>query len=170
MVKHQGSLDALCGVYAIINALELCKVNKAKYIFQLACKVFPIGVYEGTDFDELKFIISRIPLVDYHLEVNFPFEQKALTPKSNEEYWLKFDEIFSDEVNVCGVIGMTKPIDHWVTVRYLANTTSVEIIDSQAGGTNMIINRSEIFAGEVQDKGSKYLIDSQELIVFSRIK
>lgn len=170
MVKHQGSLDALCGVYAIINALAICKIHEAETIFKLACEALPDGgVTEGTDFDELKNILSNLPLPKYRLKVNFPFEQETFTPKSNNEYWEKFDEIFSDEANLCGIIGITKPTEHWIAV-HKPSGTRVKFTDSEAGKKEPIIkNRSSLYAGYKRQKPTQWLIDRQELVIFRRI-
>ena len=99
MAFYQGSLDGLCGQYAIVNALEQCGFTDEDY-FQTACRGlarrrWPDVLWEGTTIGDLQKMIAHCQLVHdelQHVNIAYPFRKAA--PKSNRSYWERFDGIF----------------------------------------------------------------------------
>ena len=168
--SYQGELDGLCGPYAIANAFEECGYPQKEATFKLACEAlskqrWPKVLWEGTTFGDMQRMIKAcIKNID-HIKVGYPFMHSVL--QSNDEYWNKFDFIFSDDnpSAMCAIIGLTKPSEHWIVVT--RSGTRIDFTDSTAGQPYLRKNRSSIIAGLRRRKSRQWLIDRKELIIFS---
>ena len=168
--SYQGELDGLCGPYAIANALKECgsltQEQKAN-IFKLACETlskrrWPEVLWEGTTFGDMQRMIRACLGNINHIQVRYPFVRSA--PQSNDDYWEKFDSIFNDQSVMCGIIGLTKPSEHWIVVS--RNGHRIDFTDSKAGQPYLRKNRRSLIAGLRRKKSSQWLINRKELIVF----
>ena len=108
MPFYQGTMDGLCGLYALVNAYEACGVEKKgdlEHVFKLACDTLPRRrwpdvLWDGTSFQDLKKMICRCEKAmgnkgDSPIIAEFPFEGND--PGSDELYWKYFDRAFSCE-------------------------------------------------------------------------
>lgn len=169
MSSYQGEFDGLCGPYAIVNALEVCGCDHQKEtIFKLACEAisrqrWPKVLWDGTTFGDMQRMIKVCLKNINHIEAHYPFMHRV--PKSNDIYWEKFDAIFNDQSALCGIIGLTKPSEHWIVVS--RNGNRIDFTDSTAGQPYLRKNRTSLIAGLRRKKSSQWLIDRKELIIFS---
>ena len=169
---RQGSLDGLCGLYALINASRLAdrSLNKRKCIsaFKGALRWLN-GKYKGDppkdfpkDFPELLcYGLDLNPLLSLHKEF---FEKiwpqisgKQLftsenTPEGAEEFWLRIGK----EAKRPGqglIIGISPPLDHWSVVHKIADEKIV-LFDSYY--QNMALPLSD--CGMKDEKKAKHII------------
>lgn len=170
--KHQGELDGLCGPYAIANAISfLAGEDRFNEIFQEACRGlassrWPQTIWEGTTFGDLKKMISRCKKNIEDLscfKFSYPFLRK--TPKTNSDYWLKFDDILNREPKQCAIIGITRPSMHWIVVS--SSGEKIKFRDSTATSRMYSKPRTSLYAGERNSDKEKWMIDRQELILIS---
>ena len=62
-MAYQGSLDGLCGPYAIVNAYHLCDIDEdwlGQDIFEIACSTltgWPDVLWEGTSFHQMRMMV-----------------------------------------------------------------------------------------------------------------
>ena len=57
-LQHQGGLDGLCGVYAVVNAALLCGLSDQEAVFKAACRAiprkrWPNPLWNGINYNEL---------------------------------------------------------------------------------------------------------------------
>lgn len=169
MPYYQGNLDGLCGQYAIANAFELCGYGHED-CFQAACRGlaprrWPAALWDGTSFDDMKNMIANCrhefrELSD--ITVRYPFRQDS--PHSNKTYWTRFDKIFENETVRCGIVGLVKPVSHWIVVR--RDGQRLEFVDSSPYKPETRKNRKSIYAGERRRSKNQWLIDRRLLITF----
>lgn len=171
MPSFQGELDGLCGPYAIVNAFEECGLaDDGEAIFKACCKAlsaarWPALMWEGTSFGDLQRMIRAClddPDIATHVEVSYPFSRDP--PTTNDDYWWRFDEVFSDETAVCAIIGITQPRLHWIVAGW--DGGRVIFFDSDARTPRHRKNRASLFAGKRREKPHQWLIERHELIVF----
>ena len=128
-MAYQGKLDGLCGPYAIVNAYDRCSVEEdwlGQHLFNIACLAvdgWPGILWEGVSFRQLRTMLAacqkelkkayREAGEEFHIEVEYPFLGKR-TPRSNQEYWRRFEDLFSCDEIVCGILGMEHPHEHWI--------------------------------------------------------
>src|SRR5262245_18863587 len=101
-VLHQGALDGLCAVYAVVHAARLSGLE-ARPACARACqavppKVWPRLLLEGAYFGVRKKMgvaAVKDPALETPLRVRAPFERNP--PPNNLTYWARFDELFDDE-------------------------------------------------------------------------
>jgi hypothetical protein len=171
-VLHQGALDGLCAVYAVVNAARLCGLE-ARPAFTRACgavpnKVWPRLLVEGAYFRELKKMGAAAvsdPDRDEVFRVRAPFERRP--PETNQSYWARFDELFDDERAVCAILGVEQPWMHWIVAR--KNGRRVLFADSTAGRLSYQKNRSSLYAGKRRSRKGQWKLNPSELLVFSRV-
>jgi hypothetical protein len=171
MPSYQGSLDGLCGPYAVANALEQCGLaDDHEALFRLACSApaltrWPNVLWLGTSFADLQRMIKACLDSEANtvgLEARYPFWRDP--PESNAAYWARFDSIFEDEKVVCGIIGITRPMMHWIVVS--RDGRRLLFTDCSPSQPYQRKNRSSLFAGQRARKPNQWLIDRRELVVF----
>ncbi len=176
-MAYQGKLDGLCGQYAIVNAYNQCGLNEewlGQDLFNIACSAidgWPDIMWEGTSFSQLRKMLRTCQRAlrnaykeageEFHLEVETPFVGKK-RPRSNREYWMRFEELHSCSDVVCGILGMEQPHEHWIT--FENRRKSLSFFDSDATGARWRIEKREIHAGRRYRR--RYLVNRRELVVF----
>lgn len=168
LVNHQGALDGLCGPYAIANALALCGIKSFETVFRsclmaLPKRRWPSTLWEGTDVDDLaKMLRALSPLMKRHsIKVSQPFAK--CEPKGAAEYWRRFDEQFADPASQAAILGLTKPLHHWIVARPQGGR--IQFVDSRPEDPKPIKNRASLAVG-LRNRDAKWLIDPSELILF----
>jgi len=170
-VLHQGALDGLCAVYAVVNAARLSGLE-ARPAFARACqavppKVWPRLLLEGAYFGELKKMgvaAVKDPALETPMRVRAPFERNP--PPNNLTYWARFDELFDDEATVCAILGVEQPWMHWLVARRSGGR--VLFADSTAGRLSYRKNRASLYAGKRRSRKGQWKLNPKELLVFSR--
>ena len=179
-MAYQGSLDGLCGPYAIVNAYHQCDIEEdwlGEDLFAIAClaiKGWPHVLWEGTSFRQMIKMLKACQGVlqsayeeadtNYPINVKYPFLKNA--PGSNKEYWKRFDEIFSQDDVICGIIGMEVPSEHWFAFDKRAKTLTVFDSTHPSDHGMRRIRIEDIHAGVYKKR--KDVINRKELIVFCR--
>ncbi|WP_163055720.1 hypothetical protein [Acidithiobacillus ferrooxidans] len=126
MHKYQGSLDGLCGPYAVVNAFHLLDYGDEvlEEVFKAACQSpahhrWPRLLWEGTGFGDLQRMIRaamKLPCVDASkFYVAYPFYKKK--ELKTAKYWEIFYDITDDKNFLCGIFRRTKPSDHWIVFK-----------------------------------------------------
>ena len=180
MPSYQGELDGLCGVYAIVNAYEICLsdlVNnpekKLDRIFRTACralerKAWPETLWQGTSFGEMRRMISkcekRMKYRSFVIAPKYPFLKKP--PRNTKEYWKRFIKEFHKKGFCCAIIGVEDPAPHWVVVE---PTIGGDILFSVSDGSGS----QQVYRMDAQSirggKGGEIKVNLQEVIVFRRV-
>ena len=177
-MAYQGSLDGLCGLYAIVNAFDLCDIEEdwlGEDIFAFACRAingWPDVLWDGTDFDQMISMLEEIESqlrrafeknnCHFPITTAYPFQKNQ--PRNNSAYWRQFEQIFSDDESICGIAGMEHPDKHWFA--FISWKDSLIAFDSAPTSREGFqrMPRSHIHAGEKRVK--KYVLNRRELIVF----
>ncbi len=123
----QGSLDGLCGPYAIVNAYHQCDIEEdwlGQDIFEIACSAigdWPDELWEGTTFRQMRTMLKACQEAlrnayeeadcEYPIEIEYPFRRKA--PRSRKKFRKRLHRIFSRDEVICGIVGMENPAAHW---------------------------------------------------------
>ena len=176
-MAYQGKLDGLCGPYAIVNAYDRCGLTEdwlGQDLFNITCLAvdgWPAILWEGTSFRQLRKMLTACQKElekayketgeKFHIKVEYPFSGNR-RPKSNREYWMRFEELYSHDDVVCGILGMEDPHQHWVA--FENKRISLSIFDSDAKGERWRIKKGDIHTGRRCLR--KYLINRCELVVF----
>lgn len=166
----QGSLDGLCGLYAITNALWACGFNNSETILREAAKALPKTrwpdvLLDGTTYADLqKMVRHLINLEEFQaVSVRYPFQRNV--PSSNTEYWKRFRNLF-DEPNVrCAILGIEQPWGHWIVSGL--DGGRIQFMDSTAGNQLVTKKISTLHAGSRRQKAGQWLLNPKELILFS---
>ena len=180
-MTYQGSLDGLCGPYAIVNAYHQCDIEEdwlGQDIFNIAClaiKGWPHILWKGTSFGQMIRMLKACQKAlknayneadcDYPVKIRYPFFKNV--PDTNRKYWERFDAIFSRSDVICGIIGMEVPSEHWFAFDKRAKTLSVFDSTHPSDQGMRRIRIEDIHAGVYEKK--KYVINPRELIVFSHV-
>lgn len=171
--SHQGALDGLCGMYAIVNAMKsACTVDADQEdMFKTACNAlsrsrWPKVLWDGTSFGDLRKMIHAC--VEEHGEgcvsVRYPFLRSA--PRTNEKYWAELEAAFKEEVAVCAIIGITGTIDHWTAI--VLEGKRVFVLDSTAGNQVVRRNRASLSTRRPAPNSSRWQLDRREVALFYR--
>ncbi|MCY4498160.1 MAG: hypothetical protein OXC14_12830 [Rhodospirillaceae bacterium] len=176
-MAYQGNLDGLCGPYAIVNAFDRCGLNEewlGQDLFNIACLAmegWPNILWEGTDWAQMKTILKacqkalrkayRAAGKEFHVKVEYPFTGKR-KPRSNKDYWERFEEIFSQNDVVCGILGIEHPHEHWIAFENRKRPLSV--FDSDPDDETRRIRKNDIYAGERFRR--KWLVNPEKMAVF----
>lgn len=182
MPNFQGERDGLCGMYAIVNAYEICLSDlvdkpekKLDRIFRTACgalerKAWPKTLWQGTSFGEMRRMIfkcekrMKFRKSGFAITVKYPFLKKP--PRNTKEYWNRFTREFHKEGFCCAVIGVEKPVPHWVVVE---PTIGGDILFSDSGGPDS----KQVYRMDAHSirggKGGKIKVAFEEVIIFRRV-
>ena len=181
MPSYQGKRNCLCGIYAIVNAYEICLsdlVNnpekKLDRIFRTACaalerKAWPEKLWYGTSFSEMRRMISKCEKKINHQKLGFAITAKypflKRPPRNTKKYWKRFIKEFYKKGFCCAVIGIEEPDPHWVVVE---PTIGGDILFSDSDGPDskqVYRMDSQSIRGET---GGKIKVDLEEVIIFRR--
>jgi hypothetical protein len=185
MKKHkQGTLDGLCGIYAVVIACRGVMSRSSeerkkhteyhKRLYEACCKsvtTWPRTLWEGLDFDALIEMIENAqrlePEIFQSISVSYPFAKKE--PATSENYWIEFKKLFDDDPKGFALIGMSKPDEHWLVVRRKTDK-QLEIIDPSPLREAKCKNISDIHAGPNKLSKKTWQIQRNELVFFTRKK
>ena len=142
----QGSLDGLCGPYAIVNAYDLCGIEEDRLgqdIFNIACLAiddWPEALWEGTAFEQMRTMLNasqkalkkayREADCEYPIEIEYPFLRNP--PRTGKKFRKRLHEIFSRDDAICGIVGMEKPAAHWFS--FVKHKEALIVLDSAPSG------------------------------------
>ena len=176
-MAYQGKLDGLCGPYAIVNAYDRCGVEEdwlGQDIFNIVCLAvdrWPNILWEGVSFSQLRKMLAacqkelkkayRKAGKEFPVTVEYPFSGNR-KPKSNREYWRRFEGLFSCDELVCGSLGMEHPHEHWIA--FENRKKKLSLFDSDAESERWRVAKEDIHAGTRRRK--KCLVNRRELVVF----
>ena len=174
----QGSLDGLCGPYAIVNAYDLCGVEEdwlGKNIFKIACSEagnWPKVLWKGTTFGQMRTMLKasqkalkkayREADCEYPIEIDYPF--RGNPPDTGKNFRKRFDEIFSRDDVICGIVGMEEPDKHWFS--FVKHKEALIVFDSSPPGDSEM---RRIGLDELHVRGGRkkeFVLNPGELIVF----
>ena len=177
-MPYQGSLDGLCGPYAIVNAYHLCDIEESwlgQEIFELACSTlngWPDVLWDGTSFYQMRMMLRSCQQalqgayaeanVDYMIEIGYPFYNNV--PANNQEFWEQFEEVFSEDNVICGIAGMQHPSEHWFAFTKCRDALIVFDSNPVSWGSLQRIRLEDIHAGV--NRMRQFVINRRELIVF----
>lgn len=175
MVAYQGKFDGLCGMYAIVNAYEICDYGGiCEELFQVACgglahRRWPTVLWEGTTFGDMTRMIHACQSYikrsyDSAIMVSYPFWRDE--PRTNADFWDVFDGKFQSRSARCAIVGLTAPSHHWVVISR-DTERRVWFTDSGEGGREYRKNLASLHAGERRLLNTQWRLDRRELIVFS---
>jgi hypothetical protein len=169
MAFYQGELDGLCGMYAIVNAVELCDESiDSEEVFKLAClglahSKWPAVLWEGTSLRQLQFMLKNITERYPTINVKYPF--LVTQPSSNELFWNAFDEIFDAPAStaVCAIVRIASE-QHWTIIS--PEGRRLAMVDSTANEQHRTKNRKSLFAGKKRENNRQMLVVKEDVIVF----
>lgn len=125
----QGSLDGLCGVYAIVNACDLLLGGRLNYDYRsnLFCKLTnllddgrPIGdiISEGIDFRKLGKLVdvaSRTLALEYNISV-----QRVVAWRAKEgqldQFWRELADHVNPSMGRTAILGLEGKHHHWTAI------------------------------------------------------
>jgi hypothetical protein len=127
MADKQGQLDALCGVYAIVNAVShvgKLPLSARKHLFKKLLKVLQhqsmliSAIMKGTEAEDIQRMLSEAIQVmqtkygmSFCMTRVFPFDEAI----SDENYWDGLRQSLQVEPSAL-IIGMQGKFDHWTCV------------------------------------------------------
>jgi len=97
----------------------------------------------------------------FHIEVNYPFSGRQ-RPKSNREYWRRFEDLLACEDVLRGILGMEHPHKHWVA--FESRQRRLALFDSTATAKRWRIAKEDIHAGRRPLR--TYLANRRDLVIF----
>lgn len=170
MSSFQGSLDGLCGPYAIANALLACGLSDAEALFEKACsapsrKRWPALLWEGVTFGDLQRMVRACLGPETNpdgVSATYPFLKNP--PRTNAEYWRRFDAIFDESDAICAIVGLKSPWMHWMVVE--RHGQRLRFTDSDPLNPNPVKNRGSLHAGSRPARKSQWVVEPKELVVF----
>lgn len=180
-MAYQGSLDGLCGPYAIVNAYDLCGIEEdwlGQDIFDIACSEignWPDVLWEGTTFGDMRTMLKACQkaLEDAYNEagyphliaIDYPFSRNP--PRTSKKLRKRLHKIFSRFNVICGIVGMENPAAHWFT---FAKLNSVLIVFDSAPPGYGGMRRIRLEDLHIGAKGEKKLVlNPRALIVFREV-
>lgn len=142
---NQGSLDGLCGIYAIINAYRLLHGDmfgpeRATKLFKKMARSVPLAVFEGTSYQEqldLIALANRAVPAKLRLEVRTHiFKKPANGPAWRTNTFVNRLREEVNEQNQVAILGLEKAHEHWTLVHRLTSST-LRLTDSDNLGENL---------------------------------
>jgi hypothetical protein len=135
--EHQGHIDGMCAVYAVLNACKLLFDHSEKrdaQLFKALCEgvpdLFPKIVYDGTEVAGiLRFLqVAKTWTNDIHrrqLICSQPTHRKTIA--TVEEYFVDMRSALDsgDGERKAAIIGLGKPWDHWTVVESVGRRRAV---------------------------------------------
>jgi len=174
----QGTLDGLCGPYAIVNAYDLCDIEEdwlGQDIFKFACSAignWPDVLWEGTTFKHMRTMLKACQKVlksayreadcAYPIRIEYPFRTNP--PRSGKKFRKRLHRVFCRDDVICGIVGMEEPAAHWFSFVKLERTVIVfDSAPASLGGMRRIrLDDLHIRAGRKRE----IVLNPAKLIVF----
>lgn len=169
--NFQGSLDGLCGLYAIANAFS--KVGKdLEDVFETAARAlkksrWPDVMFKGTTIRDMQVMLKQCSVRHGGLKASYPFLRADSTPQTNKDYWERFFELTSSEQVVCCIAGRLEPSLHWIVIQ--PDQNRVSFTDSDPNDSFFRKNVTTIHAGYRKKSDSHWKFYRTELIVLSKV-
>ena len=174
----QGSLDGLCGPYAIVNAYDLFGVEEdwlGQDIFNIACLAiddWPDALWEGTTFGQMRTMLKACQKAlrkaygkadcAYPIAIDYPFHKDP--PRSGKQFRKRLDRVFSRDDAICGIVGLEKPAAHWFS--FVKTNGALIVFDSASPGSGGM-HRIGLDDLHVRTRAKRDLVfNPRELIVF----
>ncbi len=174
----QGSLDGLCGPYAIVNAYDLCGNEEdwlGQDIFNIACLAiddWPEALWEGTTFEQMRTMLKacqkalkkayRKADCEYPIEIAYPLRKNP--PRTDKKFRKRLREVFSRDDVICGIVGMEKPAAHWFS--FVKSRKALIVLDWAPSGYGEM---RRISLDDLHVRGGRkkeFVLNPGELIVF----
>lgn len=142
---NQGSLDGLCGIYAVINAYRLLfgdmfEPERATKLFKKMAKSVPVAVFEGTSYQEqldLIALANRAVPAKLRLEVRtHVFKKPSNGPAWRVNTYVSRLREEVNEQNQVAILGLEKAHEHWTLVHRLTPST-LKLTDSDNLGSHL---------------------------------
>jgi hypothetical protein len=176
MAFYQGELDGLCGMYAIVNAIQLCDSTvDVNEIFQLTCQGlaqsrWPAVLWEGTSLPQLQRMAKNVTRQYPQFTVKYPFSKKA--PSNPQAFWDEFDRIFENETAKCAIVRVAEtlgaPMHHWTVIH--PNGQKIQNTDSTANAQHASKLRKSFHPGERRKSTRQTLVIKEDLMVFYAVR
>lgn len=140
----QGKIDAMCGVYSIINSLLYldCIENQDeaeklfKKIIKREAEIFPIAFYDGMNFKNMKHLLDN--------EIGRRKDIQYYRPIKREISIYQFLNRLEEELPVsrktAAILGLGRPLHHWTVVTKISNNKgkrTLHLFDSYLGKTKI---------------------------------
>jgi hypothetical protein len=175
--NYQGGLDWLCGPYSVLNALERFGLEEYEEMFQVALSAlaksrWPKLLWEGTGIGDLNKM-SRAILDHFEYGVKIALSQpfRKTVPKTDAEFWDKFDVLFSSSED-CAIVYFEQFEDldsHWLVVHPNVKG-GLNFIDSyNVRRPKLSVTKAEVFAGCRKPASAKYRIKRKDVLLFKKI-
>lgn len=129
--QSQGTLDGMCGQYALVNALTACGVlttyAQQQDVLATMNEALPRGhwpasVTVGTSFEDIQKMIraaKRKHRGPRRLKVTFPFEEGCRPKRAAQAYLEQLLELLP--AASCAILPVQRPddawVDHWIVVQ-----------------------------------------------------
>jgi hypothetical protein len=167
--EQQGSMDALCGPYSIVNALNLLNIkgyDDTECFIQCVTAIknkFPKAIWFGTyisDMEKMAEAVCHWAKKEYGavIEWNRPFKDTDF--KSPAEFFKELSAQL-DDYSVA-TLGIDEPYQHW-TVAWYTKGNELKFFDSD-GLT--LVRKNQI---SLDDKANKWTFATEETIIFRKL-
>ena len=171
--KYQGSLDGLCGPYAIVNVFHLLEYDDEvlEEVFKAACQSparsrWPELLWYGTGFGDIKRMIRSVmnlPCIDTSkFSVAYPFSKNI--SDSTKNYWERFYSLTDNESFQCGIVRLLSPSDHWIV--FERDGRRIKFYDTDPKQPLIRKNIRSIDAAGRRRQPANWLVKQEETILF----
>lgn len=169
---NQGDLDGLCGVYAVINAVDcLCgplSASEARYLFKHIVRYLNTRVViaerlsEGFTQPEIAGVLKHIVCRRYSIRRYKPFH---LRPDVGlDDYWYSLQAAFDQSPSVA-LIGMSGRHHHWTLVK---RVTAKTLILKDSSGLRYLARRHCSLFNDFDGNKPHWLMPSHTYILTLR--
>jgi hypothetical protein len=179
----QGTLDGMCGQYALINAFTACGALKTYVAQQAMLKTlnaalpkngWPAAVTAGTSFDDLRMMIRRAQRARrvHGFKITYPFDAEYRPKRLEGEYLDQLLNLLPTAGNGCAIIAVQRPddgwVDHWIVVRRRGD--AFQFIDSvkQRGRTTIMKKQSGLRVGRHHGNDTRWRISARRQVIVFR--
>jgi hypothetical protein len=116
----QGDLDGTCGIYSIINAIDLIwpdiREEERASVFKFACMAikdrFPDVLWNGTTRGDVAQMLSLVQKVLRQLSWRQPFLHNVVAPANFGEFSESLAALINNDY-CFAIVGLEKPWEHW---------------------------------------------------------
>ena len=179
---RQGHLDGLCGLYAIVNALDLLRDGGLAHNEDEALRImralveavperFPKAIWDGTKVQHIRRMLVAANLLarkryKFGVDWSEPFLRRDFASPADYHAALRL-ELGEGDV---AIIGLAPPWDHWTLVRRVVDD-GFETVDS------IELNRLALAdlhlrkrAKDKPPEGAEFVLDQHQVFVLRRVE
>ena len=163
---YQGSLDGYCGIYSIINAINLLIKDIdsaelfAKIIKTIGRRLSRMTLNGITD-DELKeFVLA--PTIGYLLTKNIELNYTNVEANNLDDFWKIVQNHYEEKGSGSIIMGMMGVREHWTCVKKITKKT-IEFCDS---GALKKFYREFVTIGEATKKRKHVFLPSETFLLY----